>query len=352
MKRKPAFALLCLLGLALPGRADTFTLKDGTTVEGTVISEAGDTYVLDVQVTKTIRDERRIPKADVVKITREEPDAKAFQAISKLVPAPDLLTADEYAVNIAAIEKFIKDNPTSGNLKSARKMLETLKAEASQVAGGGMKINGKIVSAAEYQANAYDLDARVQESKIRDLVNDNQLLPAVRLFVDFDRDYRNTLAYGSLITLMKQAIQHQVEQAKESLLTLEARNKERAVGLQRMAFEDRKKTEEAIKSEAAEIEARYKAEKDAKQNWPTTTPYHKASLEDTVKFGQAELVRLSAVKTILGLDSGKAYREAYNAIQSGANAATVTAAIANAKAAGVPPRYLEPLEARAKGASK
>lgn len=352
MKRKPSLAFLCLLGIALPARADTFQLKDGTTVEGNVISDAGDSYVLDVQVTKSIRDERRIPKADVVKVIREEPDAKAFQAISKLVPTPDLLTADEYALNIAAVEKFIKTNPTSSNLKKARTILETLKTEANQVSTGGMKVNGKIVSAAEYQANAYDLDARVQESKIRDLINDNQILPAVRMFVDFDRDYRNTLAYGSLITLMKQAIQHQVEEAQETLLTLDARNKERVVGLQRMALEDRKKTEEAIKEETAGIEALYKAEKDARQPWPTTSPFHKASLEDTVKFGQAELIRLNAVKTVLGLDSGKAYREVYSAIQSGANAATVAAAIANAKAAGVPPRYLGPLEAKAKAGSK
>lgn len=352
MKRKPAFALLCLLGIALPSRADTFTLKDGTTLEGTVISDAGDTYVLEVQVTKSIRDERKIPKAEVVKVTRAEPDAKAFEAISKMVPTTDFLTADEYAVNIAAVEKFIKDNPTSSNLKKAKTMLETLKSESVQVTAGSVKINGKMVSPAEYQANAYDLDARVQEAKIRDLVEDNQFLPALRLFVDFDRDYRNTLAYGALITMMKQVIQHQVDEAKDTLLTLDTRTKERSVGLQRMALEDRKKTEEAIKSETAEIEAVYKKEKDAKQPWPTTSPFHKASLEDTVKFGQAELVRLSAVKTILGLDAGKAYREVWSAIQNGANAATVTAAIANAKAAAVPPRYLAPLEAKAKATTK
>jgi hypothetical protein len=151
---------------------------------------------------------------------------------------------------------------------------------------------------------------------------------------------------------MKQVVQHQVEEAQDALLTLDTRTKERNVGLQRMALEDRKKTEEAIKEETTGIEALYKAEKDAKQPWPTTSPYHKASLEDTVKFGQAELVRLSAVKTILGLDAGKSYREVWNALQTGANAATVTAAIANAKAAGVPPRYLGPLEAKAKAAGK
>ena len=351
MKRKPAF-LLCLLAAALPCRADTFTLKDGSTVEGTVISDVGDTYFIEVQVTKSIKDERKIPKADVAKVVREEPDAKAFQAISKMVPTPDFLTADEYAVNIAAVEKFIKANPTSGNLSKAKAMLATLKSESEQVTAGGVKINGKMVSTAEYQANAYDLDSRVQEARIRNLVNDNEFLPALRLFVNFDRDYRNTLAYGALITMMKQVIQHQVDEAKETLLTFDARTKERAVGLQRMALEDRKITEEAIKSEAAEIEARYKAEKDAKQPWPTTSPFHKASLEDTVKFGQAELIRLGAVKTILGLDGGRTYREVWSALQSGANAATVANAIAGAKAAAVPPRYLAPLEAKAKAASK
>ncbi|MGL4400688.1 MAG: PTPDL family protein [Luteolibacter sp.] len=352
MKNKPATVLLCLLGASLPTLAETFKLKDGSTVEGTILRETADSYVLEVQVTKSIRDERTISKADVASLVRAEPDAKDYEAISTLVPTPDMLDADQYAVKIAAVERFIQKHPTSSNLKAARTTLETLKAESAQLAAGAIKISGKMVSPADYQANAYDFDARVKETRIRDFVNDNEFLPALRLFVEFDRDYRNTLAYGALINMMKQVIEHHVGEAKETLLTFDTRTKERNAGLQRMAFEDRKRTEEAIKEESAEIEARYKAEKDAKQPWPTTSPYHKASLEDTVKFGQAELVRLSGVKTILGLDSGKAYREAWNALQTGANAATVTTAIASAKAAGVPPHYLAPLEARAKAAGK
>ncbi len=352
MKNKPAIALLCLLGASMPALAETFKLKDGSTVEGTILRETADSYVLEVQVTKSIRDERTIPKADVASFVRAEPDAKDYESISGLLPTPDMLTADQYAVKIAAVQRFIQKHPTSSKLKTAKTTLETLKSESAQLAAGSIKIGGKMVSPADYQANAYDFDARVKETRIRDFVNDNEFLPALRLFVEFDRDYRNTLAYGALITMMKQVIQHQVEEAKETLLTLDARTKERNSGLQRMAFEDRKKTEEAIKEETSGIEALYKAEKNAKQPWPTTSPYHKASLEDTVKFGQAELVRLNGVKTILGLDSGRSYREVWNALQTGANAATVTTAIANAKAAGVPPRYLEPLEARAKAVGK
>lgn len=348
MKKKHALAALGLLALSLPSPADTFNLKDGTSLEGVILSDAGDAYVVDVQVTKSIKDERKILKTDVAKIIRDEPDLKAFEPISKLVPTPDLLTADAYSRNIATVEKFLNTYPTSGKSRAAKAILETLKSESAQIDAGGIKLIGKIIAPAEYQANAYDLDARVQEAKIRGFIAANQFLHALRVFVDFDRDYRNTLSYGALLTIMKQVIQTQVEEAKQSLATLDARTKERTVGIQRMPLEDRKITEEAIKSEDAELEGFYKAEKNAKQSWPTTSPFHKASLEDTVKFGQAELIRLNSVKTTLGVDSGKSYREAWTAIHSGSNAAAVTAALASAKAAGVATRYLAPLEAAAK----
>lgn len=349
MKSNPALAALCLLSITLPCHADTFTLKDGTTLEATVISEAGDTYVLEVQVTKSIKDERKIAKADVVKRTADQPDLKAFEAIAKTLPTADFLSDDEYAIQIAAVEKFLKEYRASNKTKEAKAMLETLKAEVAQISAGGIKFNGKIISPAEYKANAYDLDARVKEAKIRRLVDGNQFLPALREFVEFDRDFRTTLSYGALAPLMKQVIQNQVAEAKQALQTYDARIKARDVGLQQMTLEDRKVTEAAIKEESAQLEARFKAEKDAKITWVTTNPFHKASLDETVKFGELELVRLAAVKTVLGVDGGKSYRDVYNAVQGGANAAAVTAAVTAAKAAAVPATYLAPLEAAAKG---
>ena len=213
-------------------------------------------------------------------------------------------------------------------------------------------MNGKIIPAAEYEANKFDLDARVQEAKIRSLVEKDDVLGALRAFSDFCRDYPTTLSYGALAPSMSQVIKGYVEDQKQSLLGLDARIKERDLGLQRMAPADRRTTEEAIKEENAAIEARYKQEKDAKQNWPTVTPYHKASIEDSIRFGQLELTRLATVKTTLGVDGGKAYREVYSAVKGGANTATVTAAFAAAKAAMVAPRYLEPLDAMVKAAGK
>ncbi len=348
MKTHPSLAALCLLSLALPSHADLFTLKDGTTVEGKVISEAGDSYKLEVQVTKSIKDERTIPKADVVKRAGEQPDLKAFEAIAKFAPTPDLLSVDEYLTKIAAVEKFLKAHAISSKAKEAAAILATLKTESAQVAAGGIKLNGKMVSPEEYKANAYDLDARVMESKIRDLLKEEQPLAALRLFVEFDKEYPTTLSHGSLAPLIRQVIQNEVAGAKESLASLDARLKAREVGLQQMNAENRRASTEAIAEETALMETRFKAEKDAKQGWVTSSPFHKASLEETVTFGGVELARLAAIKTVLGADGGKAYRDLYNAIYSGADAAAVSTALAAAKTMKIPARYLAPLEAEAK----
>ncbi len=352
MKKAPFIATLSLLTVAMPCMADTFTLKDGTVLEASVLKEDADSYTLEVQVTKSIKDERKIAKADVQKVDVVKPDLIAFEPISKLLPTPDFLSAEDYAVKISAVNKFLEANRGSSKSKDAKAILETLKAEAAAVAAGGLKMNGKVVTSAEYQANQFDIDARIQEAKIRSMVANTNMLHALRAFSDFDKDYRTTLSYGSLSPLMSQVIKGYVAELKQSLLGLDARVKEREQGLQRMAPADRFGTEAAIKEENAAIEAQYQAEKTAKQNWPTITPYHKASLEDSIRFGEQEITRLDAVKTALGVDGGKAYRELYSAVKSGANTATVTAAITAAKTALVAPRYIEPLDAIVKASGK
>ncbi|RYD46987.1 MAG: hypothetical protein EOP85_06335 [Verrucomicrobiaceae bacterium] len=349
MKKTPAIAASCLLSFVFPAMADTFTLKDGTTLEATILKEDPESYYLEVQVTKSIKDERTVPKADVVKVTRERLDLKAFEPIAKLSPAPDFLKEADYTARINTVEKFLKAYPSSTKAKDAAAIAEKLKVERQELASGGIKIGGKIVSKQEYQANAYDFDSRMQEAKIRALIAERQMVPALRLFSEFDKEYRTSLAYGELVPLIKQVIQAHLNEAQEQLASLDARVKERQIGIQRMSSEQRATTEAAIKEQDDGIAAAFKAEKDAKILWVTPSPFNKASLEEAVKYSQTELTRISAVKTGLDMDGGRAFRELYNAVHSDANAAAVAAAVTAAKTALVPVRYITPLEAEAKG---
>lgn len=328
--------------------ADTFLLKDGTSLEAAILSDVGDSYLLEVQFSKSIKDERKVLKSDVVKIQREQPDLKAFEPLAKLFPSPDLLAEEDYTRTLAAVSKFIKDFPQSPKLNEAKAMLNTLQSESTQVAAGGIKFHGKMLNAAEYQANAYDLDARIQEARIRRMLADNLVLEALRAFSEFDRDYTTSISRGALLVPIKQAIQNHLAEVKQALVNIDALTKKRNLGLTQMSSENRQNTQNAITEEAAQIDATYQSEKTAKQIWLTTTPYHKASMEDAIRNGEAELKRIHAVKITLGVEGGKAFRDAWNAIHDGGNAASVAAAIAAAKSALVPARYLTPLEEAAK----
>lgn len=349
MKKKLSLATICCLSLSLPCFAETFTLKDGSTFEGKIISEEGDTYVVDAQITKSIRDEKRVLKSDVVKISRELPDIKAFEALGKLLPTPDFMTTEEYQVKINALQKFLKTYPVGTKTKEVETALETLKTELAVVGAGGIKMEGRLISAENYKPNAYDIDSRVQEAKLRRLVEAGLYIPALRQFTEFDKDFRTSLAYADLLPLITKVIQNQQTAAKQALSTLPARLKQREAGLQQMAGEARTATAAAIREEDAAVEANYKAEKEAKEKWVTPSPNHKASLDDIDKLCTAELTRMAAVKPAAAKDGGEAYRDVYSAVNSDAKAAQVSAAMSVAKAAFVPARYLAPLEAQAKG---
>ncbi len=352
MKKTSLFSALVIGMSSVISHADTFTLKDGTTVEGTVISETPEFYLLEVQVTKSIKDERKVAKADVAKMEREKPDLTAFEAISKLVPAPDFATAADYAERITSFTKFVQTYPASSKHSEAKKTLASFQAEQKEVAAGAIKYNGLMVQKADYLANAYELDARALEARIHSAVAKNNMRAALLAFSELDRDFPSTSSRTAVVPVILNVIGSHVAETKELLASLDARFKERNVGLERMALLDRKSTEAAIREEYASHEARYTSEKAAMVAWPTVTPFHKPSMVDTIQFGQKEIARLAAPPAVSGLDGGKAYRDVISAINTGTDAAAkataIGAAIATAKAAGVPERYLAPLQASAK----
>jgi len=352
MKYNPTLIALFSLAILLPATADTFTLNDGSTVEGTIIKEDADSYLIEVQVTSSIKDERKVAKADVAKVARERPDEKAFEKIEKFVPTPDLLTDAGYGERISAVEKFIKDFPSSKHLDKAKAMLATLKSEAPLVASGGVKINGGIISPENYQQNTFYLDARVEEAKINLLVAERQYLAALRAFSDFSTNFKGTTSLAALTPVMQRLMANQVAEAKQLLATFDDRVKKRDIGLERMAADDRRITENAIKEEDKAIEARFKAEKAAHIIWVVPSPFNKSTLDEIVRSGEAEIKRLETSSTVLGNDSGKLWREAMSLIKNGGSANDISAAIAAARDAGVSAKYMTMLEEAAKANSK
>ncbi len=347
--RTQALIPLVFLSLALPVMADTFILKDGTKLDARILREDSTNYVLEVQVTKSIKDERTIAKADVAKVERVKPDQVAFDALAKLKDVPDLANQAEYEQRINAIEKFMKEYRDSSKYEEAHVLAENLKKEANEILAGGIKLNGEIVSPQQYQANIYELDAIAAAARIQRMVNAKQFMPALRAFGDFGKDYKNTSAYNDLLPLMIQVMKSYLAEIGQLSTTLDARTKEREVGLQRMDQSDRNVAESAIREENAAFEEQFKREKDAHIGWVTVHPYLKASIDETLTFGKQEISRLSAPPSGTPVDAGKLYRDTLSLIQNkGGDGTAVNNAINNAKNAQIPARYISRLEGAAK----
>lgn len=332
------------LSLALPAAADTFLLKDGSKLDGVILREDATTYTLEVKITKSIKDERTVAKTQVVKIERADSGQIAFDALRQWSPAPDALPREEYTPRIHAVEKFLHDYPASSHVPDAKAILATLVSESDAIAGGAVKLNGMIVPATEYQANRYELDAKVQKVRIQQLVRAGDTLQALRAFSAMDQEFRNTTAYAEVVPLIQQVITSYVEEVDQLLGGLDARIKERSLGLERMTAMDRRSTELAIQQEFAELDARFKLESAAKSGWVTMHPFFKPSLDATLVFAKQELARLTSIKNPPTVDGGKAFRDALALIQGHGDPTQVAAAIAAAATAMVPPRYLAMLE--------
>lgn len=355
MKSKSAVILtICLATLCLPVTADTFYLTDGTQLEGKIIHDDGENYLLEIQVTPTIKDERQVAKADVERIESERVDEKAFVKVAELLPAPDLLGEGDYERRLSTVEAFLREHPESDYKKQAEEIFATLKLEASAVAAGGVKLNQIIIPAEQYESNAYEIDARVWGEKIRAHVGRGEWLAALRLFEDSAVDFQSSAVHQELLPVVRQVIDRHEAQVTRLLDGYEARVKEQQVGLERMRAEDRMISERALAEEAAAVEARFQEEKKAQRRWVSPHPLHRTSLQETVRHAQQEARRLDTLKPPAGTvaEGGTAYRNAWAAIhKDDMDAREVSTAMSAARSARLPARYMNVLDEAAKKAA-
>jgi len=347
MKQSHTLTVTFFAGLICSAAADTLHLKNGTTYEGRILRESPDSFVMEVMVTHSIKEEKTVAKSDVANVDRDQPDEKAFVEISKLTPAPDLLTAGDYQSRLASCYKFVKDFPTSSLAAKARAITGELEKELDFISQGGVKLSGRVVSATERQSNKVEIEAQILDTSVRAHARAGEWISALRDFTKLETDYSTTSEFKDVLPLVKQVIQQYHTQLVESSAGLEKRLNDRKVGLERMPVEDRNASARAIAEEDAANVQRLAAEKAAGVKWITPDPYNKATLDESTQYADQEMKRLEALKFDLKSDAGRAWRAAWTAVH-GSDAASATTALSDARAAKVPAALVMELESLAK----
>jgi TolA-binding protein len=350
MKTRSLLVPLACLSLANLCSAEIFILKDGSRLDAKILKQTPEAYFLEVQITKSIKDERTVAKTDVKEIEVEKPDEKAFEKLKNLVPTPDLLTNDDYDKRIVPIVNFLKLYPKGPYADKANEMLTTLKTEGTAILGGGIKLGGTLISGDDYKANAYEIDARILESRIRDAAGRGDLVGALRGITRLDASYKSTASVAAIAPVRRQVLQAYRAQIAEQLTSYDARDADRNANLARMSGEDRRRTSEALAEEMAAFEKQYQAEKTADQTWIITNPFHKESLEAAAEAIQSESNNERATTPPAG-DGGKAYRDALAFIKGSTDVDAIREAIEKTSNFEFPEKYTKNLQdaAKAKG---
>lgn len=344
MKRIP-FTALSLLFLLSPSllQADTYVLKNGRKLEGELLRETEEAYVIEVQLADTIKEERVIARADVLRIIEPEKGMKEFLLLREKVPAPDGLKVWQYQENIKSLDRFIRKYPTHSKIRDAIEMRDDLRDEMRQVEDGAIKIDGVLYPAVELRENAYELDARIEARKIKDLLFQRQYLAGLRAYSEFLDDYASTRVNEELVPLILEVIDRHSAQAAEWLNSHEVRVEERKKGLESMKPSDRVASTRAIQVEKEMLQRRYESEVLSRVGWVTVHPFNKDSLEHTIQQAKSETRRIETVMSRNIGDAGELYRELYRLYQQTADESVLRPKLREAQSLGIPKRYLEKL---------
>lgn len=341
---KPFLALLvpALIGLC---PADTIRLRNGTELEGIIVSEDNEHYVALVQVTKTIRDQRKIPKSDVIEIVGVKKDEVAFEAIQKLTPTPDLLGPEEYKRRIEDTEEFVTTHASSRLASDAIKILKELEEEAAVVKAGGIKFNGKIIPAEERAKKAYTLDSQIAASAVTTAGDAGNRTAALRAWSDFEKEFPTSRAFIETKPYVIKLMRSQLAAIDGQLATLDKRLKERADGIERIPSKDRARTKQILAEESAEYLRLIEQEKKAQIRWISLDPYHKAPMTQTKSLLEREIKRLTELDNSSLPDTDKAWEDAWTTLRAAPTAEEAKAAITETRTARLPQEYMDRLEA-------
>lgn len=278
-------------------RADIVTLKDGKKLEGTILEQKPEGVLMKYKVTAKIMDEKFIPMAEIAPggILKEKPEEVEIKELRKLVPTPDLLTAEKYEQIIQdRLRPFTNRYPGTPQADEIKKMIDELQAEKEKVVAGGLKLEGRWLSPQDARAEKYNVDAFLIRQAMNEKAAAGDYSGALRefdLLIDKKKLHIASIYYPKA-----------VEEALAIMTTYDAKlsqmikdqpvlQKQRDESMKRLVEPDLSRAKSAIDKEVSDADAREDVER-KETKWITPYKYNLQSLQDLQKNVFSEKTKL------------------------------------------------------------
>lgn len=294
--------LIAFLSYAFPALADTIKLKSGEVIEGTVKSETNNSITVEVQFSPTIIDTRIIAKSDVEAINRLSKDAAAFYTLDAIEMPATIMDASVYNTVKARYAEFLRDYPDSDRAVDVRERLSEIEANEERLSQGEVKFDGSWLSASDYLAEKYQIDAAVLEAEMKRMVEVGNPGGALNLYEDLKKSYPHSIAFADAQPTARKAVSDLERRLEFELNNLPIKLEARALTVERTALADRERVRRALENEDARLKSIAADAKSAGRKFFEISSIDKAGLEqmrksvDDVKrdLSRPELAQLEA----------------------------------------------------------
>jgi hypothetical protein len=233
--------------------ADSIKLKSGETIEGTVTSETRDAVTIEVPFSATIMDTRVISKADIETMDRQTKDQRAFIELTKLENLRTALNASGFENIRLQIETFIQTFPNSAHLADARALLAKIEEREARFAKGEVKVNGEWLSAEEYAAEKYQIEAAVIADEMQRATAEGNPVGAMNLFDELKKSFPHSTAFAGAVETAKTALADLERRLAFEMGNLQTKLAERARTIELTAQADRERVRIAMEAEDARL---------------------------------------------------------------------------------------------------
>lgn len=307
-----------LLTAALCGapllKADILIMKDGSKVEGTILSETPDAVFMRYRVTPKIFDEKNYPKADIQQVIKQTPQEVELIELKKLLPTPDLLKADQYEQIIQnRVRPFVNKYPGTPEAKEAEAMIAELQKEKARVSEGEVKLEGKWLTAKEAKAEKLNIEAFAHLRTMREAAAAQDWNGVMRAFDKFSSPKPGYIASSYYPVAVTEALA--ALEAWGKVIAKMARDqpflaKQREDNLAKMVEPDLSRTKAGIEKEVNAVKTSLEENRRAGIRWYDPYKYDLTYITELQKLIVAESKRLSAIN----LDNLKAQNEVFMAV--------------------------------------
>jgi len=324
--------------------ADTITLKSGKVFEGKVLEENATEYILEVQITSTIKDRKTVKKTDVESIVAEAPDLKPYEALKDTLPTSDQLSEGAYRGLIEPVRSFVEKYPKSEYIDEVKTMLSTLEEESKRVEAGDVRLSGEWVSKADWDSDAYELDAQLALGKIKLAARRGQYRQAMLASDELSNSFPLSEALIESEDIAKAILPKYLRIISAKTATAKEKIEKRERNLNNLPSRDAKRVKLEIDAQTARHNAQMEEARESRTKWLPVNDFDEKGLKNLER-SISTAISSHSRPTRDKKNFSQLYRDAWAAASKG-DVITTEKIVSSLRSGRAPDKYLELLEAQ------